>query len=484
MAHSIRKLTLATCLLVGSLAAQNTPIQHVVVIFGENNSFDHYFGTYPNAANPQGEPAFVAATNTPTVNGLTPALLTSNPNSVQPYRLDRSMETTCDNDNHYADEQKAYHAGLLDKFPENTSATAAGCPPGLVMGYYDGNTVTALWNYAQNFALSDNFFDTEFGTTVMGHLNLISGQTHTSSIQTISGKVANGSVIANVEAGFDDCVTTANGTPVKMTGKNIGDLLNAKNITWGWFYADFPQSTNNQPIPASGCASTYNSHYDPFQYYQSTSNIHHLPPSSTSAIGTSTDQANHNYTINDFWNAANNGNMPAVSFLKASKPQTGHPSDSTPLMEQQFLVETINALQQLPQWKSTAILLAYDDSDGWYDHVMPPIVNQSNDPGQDALLGAGMCGTPVAGAYLDRCGYGTRLPLIVISPYAKQNFVGHTLTDLTSVTRFIEDNWDLGRIGDQSFDALAGSILDMFDFNSAPRTKKVLLNETTGQPIR
>jgi phospholipase C len=476
---------MALCL-AATAAAQTTPIQHVVVIFDENNSFDHYFGTYPNALNPQGEPGFTAAPNTPTVNGLTPALLNSNPNSVQPYRLDRSMASTCDNDNHYADEQKAYHAGLLDKFPESTNAAVSStCPAGLVMGYYDGNTVTALWNYAQHFAMSDNFFDTEFGTTVMGHLNVISGQTHQTSVQSISGKVANGSVIANVEAGFDDCVTTANGTPVQMTSRNIGDLLNAKGVSWGWFYADFPQSTNNQPIPFASCPSTYNSHYDPFQYYKSTSNIHHLPPSSPGVIGTSADQANHNYTVNDFWTAASHGALPAVSFIKASKPQTGHPSDSTPLEEQQFLVQTINALQQLPEWKSMAILITYDDSDGWYDHVMPPIVNQSNDPAQDALLGsAGMCGTTVSGAYLDRCGYGTRLPFLAISPYAKQNFVSHSLTDLTSITRFIEDNWDLGRLGDQSFDALAGSIADVFDFNAAPHTKKVLLNETTGEVVK
>jgi len=484
----VRNVLIAGCMLAVSGAwgqsspdsATITPIKYVVVIFDENNSFDHYFGTYPTALNPDGEPAFHAAAGTPEVNGLTPALLNHNPNSVQPFRLDRNMATTCDNDNHYADEQSAYDAGLLDKFPESTSAT--GCQPGLNMGYYDGNTVTALWNYAQHFAMSDNFFDTEFGTTVMGHLNVISGQTHTASVTTIKNKVANGSVIANVEAGFDDCVTTATGTPVQMTSANIGDLLNAKGVSWGWFYADFPQSTNNQPIPFASCPSTYNSHYDPFQYYKSTSNIHHLPPSSPSAIGTAADQANHNYTVNDFWTAANHGYMPAVSFLKAAKPQTGHPSDSTPLAEQQFLVQTINALQQLPEWKSMAIMITYDDSDGWYDHVMPPIVNQSNDPGQDTLLGAsGMCGKPASGAYLDRCGYGTRLPFIVISPYARQNYVSHTTNDLTSIPRFIEDNWGLGRLGNQSFDALAGSILDMFDFKSAPRVRPVFLNSTSGE---
>src|SRR5271155_5214863 len=145
-----------------SKPATATPIQHLVVIFNENNSFDHYFGTYPNATNPAGEPVFTPKPGTPSVNGLSGALLTENPNSTGPFRLDRSQASTCDNDNHYLDEQKAYNGGLANKFPEITSATGAGCTPALAMGYYDGNTVTALWNYAQNFAMSDNFFASTF----------------------------------------------------------------------------------------------------------------------------------------------------------------------------------------------------------------------------------------------------------------------------------------------------------------------------------
>src|ERR1700733_13534099 len=224
--HRTAKALLGLSFAAGLVSAQSqitaTPIKHLVVIFDENQSFDHYFGTYPNAANPQDEPAFHAAAGTPEVNGLTGVIQNHNPNTIAPFRLDRSQNVTCDNDNHYTDEQKAFDGGLMDKFATITSAAVStSCPiVGLSMGYYDGNTVTALWNYAQHFAMSDNFFDTEFGTTVMGHLNLISGQTHQTSVQTISGKVVNGSVIANVEAGFDDCVTTANGTPLTMTSKN------------------------------------------------------------------------------------------------------------------------------------------------------------------------------------------------------------------------------------------------------------------------
>ena len=156
-----------------------TPIKHVVVIFQENVSFDHYFGTYPNALNLTGEPPFVAAKGTPTVNGLTGALLTRNATSTSaangtgatnPFRLSPAQASTADQDHDYTPEQQALHGGLVDLYPKYTGSggNALGGPlpanspaifntPGLVMGYFDGNTVTAMWNYAQNFALSDNF---------------------------------------------------------------------------------------------------------------------------------------------------------------------------------------------------------------------------------------------------------------------------------------------------------------------------------------
>jgi phospholipase C len=161
-------------------APTSTPTQHIVVVFDENISFDHYFGSYPTATNPAGEPAFHAALNTPSVNGLSQALLTINPNllnqnnltgAANPFRLDRTQALTADQDHDYTAEQSAFHAGLMDLFP--LSVGTAGPPPnpppttvtttGLPMGYYDGNTVTGLWNYAQHFAMSDNSFGTTFG---------------------------------------------------------------------------------------------------------------------------------------------------------------------------------------------------------------------------------------------------------------------------------------------------------------------------------
>src|SRR5436190_18750471 len=159
------------------------PIQHVVVVFNENVSFDHYFGTYPNATNPPDEPAFTPAVGTPQVNGLQQPvdLITTNPNSAKPKRLDRSQPITCDQDHGYADEQKAFDDNLMDKFVEFTSG--GGCSDkSIVMNYYDGNTVTALWNLAQHFTMSDAFRATTFGPSTPGALNLVAGTTHGASI--------------------------------------------------------------------------------------------------------------------------------------------------------------------------------------------------------------------------------------------------------------------------------------------------------------
>ena len=205
-----------------------------------------------------------------------------------------------------------------------------------------------------------------------------------------------------------------------------------------------------------------------------------MPP--VAPIG-QTDQANHQYDLSDFFTALAAGNLPAVSYLKAAAYQDGHAAYSDPLDEQTFLVNTINAIMKSPFWRNTAIIVLYDDSDGWYDHVIGPIVSPSSTP-DDTLSDVGLCGTPKAGAYQDRCGYGPRQPLLVISPFARQNFVDHSVTDQSSVLRFIEDNWGLGRIGNQSTDAIAGSLLPMFDFSQDKvGERRLILNPSTGQPV-
>jgi phospholipase C len=508
-------------------SSTTTPIKHVVVIFQENVSFDHYFATYPHAANLDGETPFYPKDDTPRANTLEAAgLLTHNPNSAQPFRIPPSVPVTCDEDHNYNDEQAAFDGGLMDKFVEKLSCNDKTLGKASVMGYYDGNTVTAFWNYAQHFAMSDNFFGTTFGPSTPGALNLVAGNTFPATLAALkangsksspAGQIAGGSADSTVTVAAvvgdprphpDDCTQTTPGlagaNQITLSGKNVGDLLNAKGITWGWFQGGFaPTGVDSKGRAVCGAhhaglagddAVTQSSngdyipHHEPFQYYPQTVNPHHARPSSPLLIGTSGDGTNHQYDLSDFFTAVNEGRMPAVTYLKAGAYQDGHAGYSDPIDEQIFLANTINAIMQSPEWNSTAIFITYDDSDGWYDHQMGPIVNQSNVPIDDQLLGSGNCGSPKAsdvssGTQNGRCGYGPRFPLLVISPWAKKNYVDHRVTDLSSTLRFIEDNWRLGRIGIGSVDVIAGTLDGLFDFDDSGHNRKLFLDPATGQVL-
>jgi len=503
-------------------------IKHVVVIFGENISFDHYFGTYPNAQNRVGEIPFTAAAGTPTPNNYVsnPSLLTANPNlsagngaaASNPFRLAPAQALTADQDHGYTDEQTAFDGGKMDLFPlsvgaadnatqlSTTGASAIAATKALTMAYYDGNTVTALWNYAQHYALNDHSFSTNFGPSTPGAVNLISGQTNgvVNTVNPGGAVVADGNggltLISDADPTGDICSSTS--TSVSMSGKNIGDLLNSAKLTWGWFEGGFDLTITN-PNNTTGCSRStlsavtgtqtdYSPHHQPFQYYASTANFNHTRPTSVAAIGT-TDAANHQYDIHDFTDTLAAGNLPAVSFLKAQRYQDAHPGNSDPLDEQAFIVNTVNAIEKSTFWASTAIIIAYDDSDGWYDHLAN-LVNGSATTA-DTLNGPGVCiSTTAAAAALPgltgtkpaqgRCGYGPRQPLMVISPWAKKNVIDATVTDQSSITKFIEDVFlSSQRIGGGSTDSSAGSLNNMFDFSNGavmPNPNVVTLNPTTG----
>ena len=596
-----------------TVPSSTTPIDHVVVIFQENVSFDHYFGTYPVAANSDGQP-FTAKAGTPAVDGLTPAtdpsipaalrhstdLTSTNPNSSLPVRLSSNVNPlttnpgsaagmlTCDQDHNYADEQRAFDNGLMDKFVQ-TVGTASGknpsgqpCTANQVMNYYDGNAVTGLWNYAQNFAMSDNSFGTTFGPSAPGAINLVSGDTgnvdmaHTANNPSKATAAApNADITADGNGGYsltgdaqpyyDDCSTR---DAVALTGTNLGDQLNAAGVSWGWFQGGMrpttsfatasaavspgqptstftpdefsgsftgkvvPTGASNQALcdavhpvgvavggtggtagsgtPGSyGFKDDYIAHHEPFDYYASTANPHHLTiPTNGSGqdtlaglqeIGTDTqtynagtpnfDTPNHQYDTSDFDQLVSSiaqgqlpgSALPAVSFLKAPGYQDGHAGYSDPADEQAFITKEINGLEQTPDWAHTAVIISYDDSDGWYDHAYSGVTNPSTSVA-DQLTGVGACGsgTPLAGQQ-GRCGYGPRMPLLVISPYAKSNFVDHTLTDQSSITKFIQDNWTLPPITGSTAN-VAGSLVSMFDFSgpSAGTNPVLYLDPTTG----
>lgn len=501
-----------------------TPIEHLIVIIQENSSFDRLFATYPGAANPPGQPRFNARAGTPSVNGLSGALLTQNPNGVNPFRIDRTQAYTCDQDHEYADEQQARNGGLLNRYPEfgaggpsNYRQYCARDAQGRYvtnMGHFDGNTVTALWMYAQHFTMRDNHFATMPGQSTRGALNLTAGDVYSvvcavpptagrhpsysaSPIPDCGGPAlsartpapTNGTLatlVDDVDPFWDVC--SKHGQTAALQGRTIGDLLSDAGVTWGWFQGGFADCHSAHPVeaydrymgidPATDMVTRvtdYVPHHNPFQYFAQRSNQMHTPPASVAEVGRD-GPANHLYDLAWFWRAAEAGNLPAVSYLKARAFQDGHPGNSNPLDEQVWLVGTINQLQRLPEWERMAIVIAWDDSDGWYDHVMAPVVNHSSTP-----LDFG-CGDRTDGPGA-RCAYGPRLPLIVISPWAKENEVAGALSDQTSILRLIEDNWLGGqRISALSFDRIAGSLLDLFDFRT-PRMRQLFLDPDTGLPV-
>ncbi len=535
-----------------------TPIRHLVVIFQENASFFNYFATYPIAGNPTNgtspPPQFEARPGTPSVNGLDNTLANYNPNLVNPFRIARLDSYTCDQNHDYQAELEARNQGLMNMFVQFGAKPAKDptqfcrevdidgtMTPVTDMGYFDGNTVTALWDYAQNFAMSDNFFATMNGESTRGHLNLVQADAYGALCTEVkkpdkvwvddnmmlppcNGPVTTvdtppptngnlGTLVDDADPFYDVC-SEAEET-VAMSGTNIGDLLNDQGITWGWFQGGFalPSAppdgcTANQHSKVAYCEAIgnpasctsellvdYVPHHNPFQYYQSTANPMHLPPSSISMIGYD-DQANHIYDVDNLWDAVGIGNLPAVSFIKAANYQDSHPGQSDALDEQVFIVEILNQLQQLPEWGSMAVFITWDDSDGWYDHVMPPIINRSTTSFDMGSSGQGLCGGEQDGPGA-RCAYGPRLPFLVISPFARENYVSHVLTDQTSITRFIEDNWLGGeRLSDGSgafpvsFDTKAGSLMDIFDFSTANRggghakQRRLFLDPQTGLVLK
>ena len=431
-----------------------TKIKHLVVIFNENRSFDHYFGTYPFALNPPGEPAFVPAPGTPIPNNFTshPELLTANPNlnplnnvtsplsvASNPFRLDRTQSNTASQSHNYTNEQKAFDNGAADLFPVNVGSdnvsgltnTNAPAPLGSpafntkaqTMGFFDGNTVTAFWNYAQNFAMSDNAWSDTFGPSTPGLLNMFAGQTNgvvpqvtlggvvtTNPASTASalpdgttGFVDGFTLIADLDPTMDVCSLatqpvntlpngqkTGSGSTIVSNAPNIGSLLKKANIPWGSFVGGFNLQAVNEN-QSTGCpgvtqaangqisftanpgrstisqvsqvqVTDYIPHHIWFQYFKDTANPNHVRPVSTTEIGHD-GPANHGYDIQDFFSAVTAGNYPAVSFIKMPAFQDSHPggSESNTLDEQAGVVDLINFLQDQPDWDSTAVIIAYDE---------------------------------------------------------------------------------------------------------------------------
>jgi phospholipase C len=207
----------------------------------------------------------------------------------------------------------------------------------------------------------------------------------------------------------------------QQTNPTIGDRLNDAHLTWAWYSGGWDEACAGTPD------KSFQFHHQPFAYY------------ANYADGTK-GRADHLLDESAFIAAAQNGNLPAVSFVKPLGNENEHPGYSNVSSGEHHAVDLINAIRNGPQWKDTAIFVTYDENGGFWDHVPPPVV--------------------------DGWGPGTRVPAIVISPYARKHFVDHTVYDTTSILAFIEHRWNLPPLS--SRDANAADLTKAFDFTQSP----------------
>jgi len=468
------KARVATVVLAGAafvlLASCATPpvqrtgldkIQHILVIYAENRSFDHLYGLFPGAdglanATPEqytqvdydGKPLAHLPPVWKLDGGPDPAFPQDLPNrpfriDAQPINMPLSVRTR-DLIHKVYPQQEQINGGLNNRFAEVSDAG------GLVMGYYDGSALP-LWKWAREYTLADHFFMGAFGDSYINHFWLVCACTPrepnppanlvaqlddrgwlkrrpTSPPSALMGPAqfvpgeftADGYSLSTHQPPYQPSrVPPAPGgdprfaDPTKQvllpqTQKTIGDTLSAKGISWAWYSGAWAAAEKDGMQPASAKrmviannepgAPYFVTHHQPFNYF------------ARFAPGTA-DRALHLKDYDDLVAGIDRGDLPAVSFYKPQGSLNEHPGNTDVISGDQHISELLSRLKASPLWASTVVIITYDENGGWWDHVAPPRG--------------------------DRWGPGSRIPAIVVSPLAKKGFVDHTYYDTTSIIKLV-----------------------------------------------
>jgi len=418
-------------------------IDHVVVIYLENHSFDNLYGQFPGAdgiakgkwASQVGKDGQVLDTLPPVMDtdGKPPGPDARFPLKMinAPFLIDQYVPQNAmvpDLVHRYYQNQVQIDGGRNDKL---ASYSDAG---GLVMGFYDARN-TKLWEYASRYTLADHFFQGAFGGSFLNHFWLVCACTprYDGAPEAITAKLDDKGVMLKDGAVTPDgyAVNTIHTVfqphSAKITDKarllppvelpNIGDRLSDKNISWAWYSGGWNDALAGHPDPS------FQYHHQPFAYF--------------AKLGDGTEaRKEHLKDEADFVAAIDAGTLPAVAFYKPIGIENQHPGYATITNADLKAANLITKIENGPQWKSTAIIVTYDENGGFWDHVAPPKA--------------------------DRWGPGTRVPTLVISPYARKHYVDHTVYDTTSILKLIETRWQLAPLG--SRDAKANDMTKAFDF--------------------
>ena len=360
----------------------NTPIEHFIVLMQENHTFDNYFGTYPGA---EGIPEGACIPVDPFDK--------ANTECVEPFHIgDRPIEDLDHSDStfnlQYNDGQMNGFVYALNQRNQNGA---------LAMGYYDDRDLPYYWNLADQYVLFDQFFSSDHGGSFANHMFWVSGQQGGSRVTS---------------EGYDDIPT-------------IFDRLEERGISWKFYVQNYDPGINYRTAHLiSGNRA---------------SQIIWVPVLNMARFLDDPELSSHIVDLSEYFTDLENGTLPAVAYI-APAGASEHPPGSI-RSGQKFVKSLIQALMRSSAWDSSAFLVTYDDWGGWYDHVLPPQV--------------------------DEHGYGMRVPAFMVSAYARRGHIDSTVLDFTSVLKFIEENWNIEPLAER--DASANNLVSAFNFTQAPR---------------
>ncbi len=421
----------------------------------ENHSFDNLYGEFAGAENLSSPDALAAplqlgydGTEMATLPVLPDSGLPDNlPNA--PFVLDPYLpvvdggavaDTPDDLVHRFYQEQVQIDFGAMDYF------AAVSDVRGESMGHFHTDQLP-LATVAQQYTLCDHFFHSAFGGSFLNHIWLIAAASPVFPVDQATDAGLVSSVDVPLDGGpmVNDGFVTPDGYAVNtcysvnqphppgtnpkrlvpnQTIPNIGDRLTAANLDWKWYSGEWNAIMAYVANPDAGPApDRFQYHHQPFAYF------------ATTADGTAAKAAHLKDEV-DFVNDANAGNLPPVSFIKPAGPDNEHPGYTDILDGEIHALSLITTIQNSPNWHDTAIIITYDENGGFWDHVSPPVV--------------------------DNWGPGTRVPAIVVSPYAKNDFIDDTIYDTTSILTTIEHRWNLQPLS--SRDAAGNDMSNAFDF--------------------
>ncbi len=423
-------------------------IQHVIVIMQENRSFDSYFGTYPGAD------------GIPMQNGV-PTVCVNDPHTGQCVKPYHDAQNLNHGGPHGATNATAdINAGKMNGFIAQAEKGKGSCTsvndPACsgngqtdVMGYHDAREIPNYWSYAQNFVLQDHMFEPDASWSLPSHLFMVSAWSANcatkgdpqSCVNNISGPVS---------------LKTANAYKADYAWTDLTYLLYKNKVSWAYYVAP-----GTQPDCADNAASCA-----PVKQGAKTPGIWNPLPNFDTVQ--QDGQLSNIQSLNNYYTATKNGSLPAVSWITPNGANSEHPP-ALVSTGQSYVTGLINAAMQGPEWSSTAIFLAWDDWGGFYDHVVPPNVDQN--------------------------GYGLRVPGIVISPYAKKGYIDHQTLSFDAYLKFIEDDFLNSQRLDPKTDgrpdprptvrenvSILGNLLADFDFSQSPRAPVILSTNPSPGP--